>query len=340
MVIFSTYYFKCHYIIDPCFFTLADSQSPERKKSKLSVPPANDFLNWSSISGISVGDEQKNPVQNVSEYKPSETSLEEAAEEGIYFETEGEDSEEVEQSLLLDVEDCPIKINEGYVLMDISILNDLVSKCCQRCQGHIVKVEQFRTGAMLSYSLLCEKGHSIKVQTQKMSRKQPEGNVLLANAIFSSGISFAAWFRFCVALNFLTFSSRTYYKHISTYIKPAIVRTWTSARDCILHAIKTAPDKLIAVADGQFDSMGFCAKYLIETIMCATTGKVVDFVILQKGLYAGEMEGKGLRYVLNRLKSSVGDQIGILCTDRNTSVRKIVAARHRWRWRPHLRTTN
>jgi hypothetical protein len=305
------------------FHILEPGKSPERKKSKPS--PSNDFLDWSEISGISIGDdEQAHVSQDESQYKPSDTSIREADQEGIYFENEGEEDEEDGASLIQDVEDLPVNIKDGYVMIDISILNGLVTNCCQKCRGNIVQVDQFRTGAMLSYTMLCVKGHTSHVQTQKMSRRQPEGNVLLANAIFTSGISFTAWLRFSLALNILSFSTCTYYKLVGKYIKPAIVRTWTSARKTTLDSIKSAQDKLIAVADGQFDSMGFCAKYLIETLMCATTGKIVDFVILQKGLYTGEMEGKGLRYLLNRLKSTIGDKIGIVCTDRNTSVRKIM----------------
>jgi len=70
--------------------------------------------------------------------------------------------------------------------------------------------------------------------------------------------------------------------------------------------------------------MGYCAKYLIETVMCAFTGRVVDFVILQKGLFQGEMEAKGLRFLLNRLKKVVRDQVETICTDRNNSVRKLM----------------
>jgi len=224
-----------------------------------------------------------------------------------------------------DIEDVSIDISEGYVMMDISILNELMSKQpCKTCKGKIIRVEQKRTGAMLSYHLYCSKDHKSITRTQKMVRKQPEGNVAIANAVFCSGITFTAWTRICLCLNLLSFSSTTFYTIIANYVRPVILRTWTKARNQVMSAIKISPEKSIWVADGQFDSPGYSAKYLVETVMCALSGKVIDFVLFQKGLFPGEMEAKALRYLLNRLEDDVLEQVEIICTDRNNCVRKLL----------------
>jgi len=279
-------------------------------------------------------DENLNQTQDIPDldtsYRPSRSSIIMAAQEfgdvvGEYEERENEDVFEDPASLIEDVADTSVTIETGYVLMDVGLLNEHLSKqICTKCKKKIVRFEQKRTGAMLSYHLFCKKEHKTVFKTQRMVNKQPEGNVAITNAVFCSGMTFASWIRFCLAMNLLSFSSTTYYRVLGKYVKPVIVRLWSTIISTTLETIKIATEKAIWVADGQFDSMGYCAKYLIETVMCAYTGRVVDFVIFQKGLYPGGMEAKGLRFLLNRLKLVVGDKVETICTDRNNSVRKLM----------------
>jgi len=135
---------------------------------------------------------------------------------GDYEEREDQDHYEEPSSLLEDIADAATTIDSGYVLMDVSILNELMIKqICEKCKKKITRIEQKRTGAMLSYHLFCQKEHKTVLRTQKMVEKQPEGNVAISNAVFCSGMTFSSWTRFCLAMNLLSFSSTTYYTESS-----------------------------------------------------------------------------------------------------------------------------
>jgi hypothetical protein len=306
---------------------------PRKKRKRDQVQVSDGFVRWCDISGVedslqeSGGDDNRINEESES-YIPSKSSLMEAAEEHgssstDYIEFENGHSEE-SAPLSEDVDDVPVNLAEGFILMDVAILLGVLGKFCLKCKDTVSQVTQTKSGAMVTFTILCCRGHRKIVRSQNMVQYQAEGNVLLANAILSSGMTFAIWQRFCIALKIPSISNTTYYSLVGKYIKPVVFGIWYSARQATLAAVKAGNNLCTWVADGQFDSAGYCAKYLIETVMCASSGKIIDFLIFQKGIDKGEMESKGLRILLNRLVHDVGGKIKTLCSDRNPSVQKMM----------------
>jgi hypothetical protein len=289
-------------------------------------PPAAP-LNLSSSSEASTSHQsQAAEGMDDSDYVPSKSSLLMASEEvgdDNYFEHENGEEEE-SGPIQDDVEDINVDLKTGFVLMDISILLEFLSTSCFKCMDKNMTVTQKRSGAMLSFHVSCSHGHSKVLRTQNIIKCQPEGNAMLANAVLSSGMTFATWTRFCLAMKMPSISNSTYYTLITKYVMPVIFRAWNDIRIAGLAAINANDDLATWIADGQFDSPGYSAKYLIETIMDSSTGFIVDFLLYQKGLASGELESKGLRILLNRLKEDVAGKIGILCSDRNLCVQKMM----------------
>lgn len=305
---------------------------PKKRKREIAMNPG--YVNWNDVSGVSDEffqhdiSEVEQLKLNQSSYIPSNSSVMEAQQE-LGPEPEGyaeyeNGGGEIPGPISDDVENVEVSYTGGYVLMDLAILIGLISQFCFKCKSTISTVNQKKTGAMLTFTVLCCKGHTRIIRTQNLVYTQPEGNVLLANAILASGMTFAVWRRFCIALQMPTISNTTFYSLISKFIKPVVFSVWHAARKTTLAALEIGNDISKFVADGQFDSAGYCAKYLIETVMCANTGRIIDFIIYQKGIDKGEMESKGLRFLLNRLVKELGKNIGTLCTDRNPSVQKMM----------------
>lgn len=191
-----------------------------------------------------------------------------------------------------DVDDVSHEQKDGYALIDIAILLSLLGKFYMKCKEDVLEVTQKRSGAMITFHILCSKGHQQIVRTQNIISHQPEGSVLLASGILTSGMTFATWKRFCIAMKIPSISHTTQYTLINKYVMPVIFTVWTKMREAGFASIRASGTLATWVADGQFDSAGYCAKYLIEIVMCATTGRIVDFLIFQKGLDKGEMECK------------------------------------------------
>lgn len=263
-------------VIAPVRPTTVEASSPiPKKRTKSDSAPSMD------ISGCSIGtvtvDTSIDPGANDSDYVPSRSSILMASQElgETYMEHENGDDEEP-GPIMDDVDDMDTDVQDGFVLIDIAILLNLVGQFCftSKCNEK-VSVTQRRSGAMISLQVNCSKGHSNVIRTQKLVKCQPEGNVLLANAILTSGMTFATWRRFCTALKMPCISNTTYYALIKKYVMPIIFTTWYNAREAGLAAVRASETAVTWVADGQFDSAGYSAKYLVETIMCASSGKII-----------------------------------------------------------------
>jgi len=66
---------------------------------------------------------------------------------------------------------------------------------------------------------------------------------------------------------------------------------WSKLKKSNFHELKSA-DKIWLAGDGQFDSPGFCAKFCIYTLMDLNSSKIIDFKLVQKGMFKGDLEGK------------------------------------------------
>lgn len=76
--------------------------------------------------------------------------------------------------------------------------------------------------------------------------------------------------------------------------------------------------------DGQFDSPGFCAKFVTYSIMDLNTGYIIDFSIIQKGMVKGDLEKSACNYVLNELIENKKISIHLFLTDRHVGIRSMM----------------
>lgn len=214
-------------------------------------------------------------------------------------------------------------VNSKVVLTDVEQLEELLA-VCKKCHAKN-KITKKRKGAMMTFECVCTEGHKYTWRTSKCANGTPLVNTLTSAAIFCSGISFYAFERLASTIDMVFFSEKTYYNHINFYLSPVLQTKWFEMRKAQIDAIKNSPDeKLQVCGDGKFDSPGVnSAKYCIYTLM-SVDGKVLDFVVFQKGLAPGEMEGKACHFVFQRLLDAVDGKIDLLCTDRSGVVTKLM----------------
>lgn len=225
-------------------------------------------------------------VMNISGETPFEL-LNYSFESGVL---ENEDNEQNESN-------CSFDENECFIVY-WSCLSELF-KNCRSCKYPIIKHKFICKGASLSVFTTCEMGHTLNWSSQPQYGKLPVVNVLIASSLMMSGINFNSFIEFCSTLNLNIFSRTIYDRHINRYFTPVVNFAWYKKQNEILENIRNSSDVTWPAGDGQFDSPGFCAKFVTYSIM--DTGYIIDFSIIQKGMVKGDLEKSACIYVLNEL---------------------------------------
>lgn len=250
-------------------------------------------------------------VMNISGETPFEL-LNYSFESGVL---ENEDNEQNESN-------CSFDENECFIVY-WSCLSELF-KNCRSCKYPIIKHKFICKGASLSVFTTCEMGHTLNWSSQPQYGKLPVGNVLIASSLMMSGINFNSFIEFCSTLNLNIFSRTIYDRHINRYFTPVVNFAWYKKQNEILENIRNSSDVTWLAGDGQFDSPGFCAKFVTYSIMDLNTGYIIDFSIIQKGMVKGDLEKSACNYVLNELIENKKISNHLFLTDRHVGIRSMM----------------
>jgi hypothetical protein len=201
---------------------------------------------------------------------------------------------------------------------------EILLKNCRKCNLPN-KITKTRRGAHVTFHCRCPKGHRFDWQNAKYASGQPVLNILIAAAVLCSGVAFASFNRFVACIGLAAISKSTFERKVDNNASPVLQNEWFAMKNSLLQNFQSDSAKIKVCGDARFDSPGkFSAKYCIYTLM-TTCGKIVDYIIYQKGLMPGEMEAKSFKLVFSRLLQDYGkDKISIFCSDRNMSVAKIM----------------
>lgn len=192
---------------------------------------------------------------------------------------------------------CSFDENECFIVY-WSCLSELFKKC-RSCKYPIIKHKFICKGASLSVFTTCEMGHTLNWSSQPQYGKLPVGDVLIASSLMMSGINFNSFIEFCSTLNLNMFTRTIYDRHINRYFTSVVNFAWYKNQNEILEKILNSSDATWLAGDGQFDSPGFCAKFVTYSIMDLNTGNIIDFSIIQKVMVKGDLEKSACNYVLN-----------------------------------------
>ncbi|KAJ8893602.1 hypothetical protein PR048_006202 [Dryococelus australis] len=147
----------------------------------------------------------------------------------------------------------PGKKPEKYFIVAWSCLLDLL-KICNDCKNEISNMSYYCKGAMMCIKNACACRNVFSWYSHPVFCKRQEGNVEIASSL---------------SLDIAMFSNTPYDKIINSIISQVI--------------------KSLA-GDGQYDSPGFCAKYVVYSLMDLHRGIIVDFELWQKGMEKGDLE--------------------------------------------------
>lgn len=119
------------------------------------------------------------------------------------------------------------------------------------------------------------------------------------------------------------FSRTTYDKIMNKYSYPLIEKIWEKKRTEQINYVKESGQLWIA-RDGQYDSLGFCAKYCTYTFMDINSGCIVDFQLIKKKMLPGDLEKNACKQMYDKLIGNDKCKIDLLLTDRHVGIRHLL----------------
>ena len=199
-------------------------------------------------------------------------------------------------------------------------LDELFNLCCT-CGLAIIEKKKIVKGSMLSVEAVCIQGHVNKWDSQPSINGMPIGNLLISAAILFSGNTFTPINHFATCLNLQLVSKSSFYKIQEKYVFPVVQNSWHDHQQQLLQQIRDRRSPINVCGDGRCDSPGHSAKYGTYTLLDETSGKVVDFSLVQvtEVSSSNAMEYEGCKRSLNKL---LGQRIPVRCltTDRHVTI--------------------
>ena len=166
-----------------------------------------------------------------------------------------------------------------YLVFESALL--LLFSSCIHCSSP-TSVKKVVTGSLLQIIQTCCKcSRRHTWESQPYIGKIPAGNILTSAAILYSGVLPSKALQMFRILNLATITRKTFFRHQSQYLQPAINSVWKRSQDLLLKSLKEKGNPLVLAGDGRSDSPGHSAKYGSYSILELTCNKIVDFKLVQ-----------------------------------------------------------
>ena len=211
----------------------------------------------------------------------------------------------------------------AWILVSLSNLLQLFNFCLD-CGSRLLCKTYAISGFTITINYICSgiMSHHGTWHSSDFYHRFSLANVQIPSAFALNGLGYADITSFCKTLNLPCISKAQYYRNVKKFLYPQICRRFSSMRKSLIEQIKGKV--LILAGDGQFDSPGHCAKYCTYSILDTATGKLVDFFVIQKGQYQGELEKQACQEVMHKLVNNVKLNIGKFVTDRHPGIGKMM----------------
>lgn len=197
---------------------------------------------------------------------------------------------------------------------------------CSKCGSIVCGVKPTYKGPAVTVTTECVKGHTVVWQSQNNINKQSTLSIQLSAAMYICGLGYTLFKSFAETLGLCFVSHSAYYKIVKKFVTPTIRMTWLGEQTSHFETCIASDSDVWLAADGQFDSPGFSAKYVTYTAMDINNGKIVDFVVLQKGQVDGELEKPACEILLERLTKKL--KVTLFVSDRHRGVRKLMRTKY------------
>lgn len=129
----------------------------------------------------------------------------------------------------------------------------------------------------------------------------------------------------CSCLSIRTICENTY-KIIKYYIGSVIYDAWINHKQENINALKLSSNVWPA-ENGQYDSQGFCAKYYTYSVMDVHSSKMIDFELVLKGMFVGDLDRISCELLLEKLIENYVT-IQLFLSERHKGIRYFMRIKH------------
>ena len=137
-------------------------------------------------------------------------------------------------------------------------------------------------GSFLRITQTCKKCLQTRVwDSQPYIGRIPAGNIMMSAAILFVGALPGQALRLFNVLNCPAISRRTFFRHQSHYLQPAIYSVWKFHQEQLIAQFKTEQKCLVLAGDGRCDSPGHSAIFGSYSVIELSCNKVLDFQLVQ-----------------------------------------------------------
>lgn len=161
---------------------------------------------------------------------------------------------------------------------------------------------------------------------KKKIGRRPQRNILIGSTLMLSGVLFTQITAFCQSHNLSFFSLPVYDSIIKYYTGRVICEVWDDHRKKNLELLKNSDIWLSG--DGQFDSPGYCVQYCTYTTMDLHTSKIIDFKLVQKCMFQGDLERNVCELLLENFTNEENMKMKLFLSDRHKGIRYYLQTQH------------
>ncbi|KAL5256457.1 hypothetical protein ACHWQZ_G011635 [Mnemiopsis leidyi] len=195
----------------------------------------------------------------------------------------------------------------------------LLFQFCLDCGSRLTSRAARFSGATIFMDYICCFGHKRTWCSSPSYHRYTHINSLLSFSTTLCGIRFSSM-KHLMQLCEMPFISKTVFNgHRKKWLFPVIYKMYNDEKLSIMSKLKFA-GKLSISGDAQYDSPGFSAKMCTYTIMNSETNEIIDFIVIQKGQYEGELEKQACQLLLEILIREHELDVEIFVTDRHTGI--------------------
>ena len=174
----------------------------------------------------------------------------------------------------------PPEKQRTFLVFESALL--LLFSSCLFCKSIKTEIEKKLVGSFLRIKQVCKNCKQIRVwESQPFIGEIPAGNIMTSAAILYAGALPSKALRVFKILNCYTITKKTFFRHQSKFLQPAIHSVWTCKQNSLITKFKDERRCLVLAGDGRADSPGHSAKYGSYSLLELTCNKVLDFKLVQ-----------------------------------------------------------
>ncbi|KAJ4932726.1 hypothetical protein JOQ06_011141 [Pogonophryne albipinna] len=180
--------------------------------------------------------------------------------------------------------DGPVTLDkEVKFIVFRSSLQQLLRWChCPSCGSVDFTHTSKNIGTLLLVTVCCGSCYKKSTwQSQPYIGPYPAGNILLSASLLFAGATATKCLRVLTHMNIASISGRTFFRHQSSILQPAVQRVWKKEQMELFAVLMTEDRKLVLGGDGRADSPGHSAKYGTYTALEVPSNVIIDIQQVQ-----------------------------------------------------------